>query len=54
MLKLLARDDVVGSLRGVDGGCLLSRPPQQITLAEVIAAVDDPIGMTECSTLTGL
>jgi FeS assembly SUF system regulator len=54
VLKVLARGGVVESLRGTNGGYLLPRPPGWITLAEVIAAVDGPIGMTECSTLPGL
>src|SRR6266702_2573651 len=54
VLKVLTRGGVVVSLRGVNGGYLLPRPPRRITLAQVIAAVDGPIGMTECSTLPGL
>lgn len=54
VLKVLTRGGVVVSLRGANGGYLLPRPPQRITLAQVIAAVDGPIGMTECSTLPGL
>jgi Rrf2 family protein len=34
---------VVESRRGVDGGYLLARPPAQITLADVIRAVDGPL-----------
>jgi FeS assembly SUF system regulator len=54
VLKILTRGGVVESLRGTNGGYLLPRPPERITLAEVIAAVDGPIGMTECSTQPGL
>jgi FeS assembly SUF system regulator len=54
VLKVLTRGGVVESLRGTNGGYLLPRPPGRITLAEVIAAVDGPIGMTECSTTPGL
>jgi Rrf2 family protein len=54
VLKMLARGGVVESLRGINGGYLLPRPPALISLAEVIAAVDGPIGVTECSTLPGL
>src|SRR5260370_20911488 len=54
VLKVLMRGGVVVSLRGANGGYLLPRPPQRITLAQVIAAVDGPIGVTECSTLPGL
>lgn len=54
VLKALARGGVVESLRGVNGGYILPRPPGHITLAEVIAAIDGPIGVTECSALPGL
>jgi FeS assembly SUF system regulator len=54
VLKLLTRGGMAMSLRGANGGYLLPRPPQRITLARVIIAVDGPIGITECSTLPGL
>jgi FeS assembly SUF system regulator len=54
VLKVLARGGVVQSQRGINGGYLLPRSPERITLAEVIAAVDGPIGVTECTTLPGL
>ena len=34
---------IVESRRGVDGGYLLARPPQEIKLADVIRAVDGPL-----------
>jgi Rrf2 family transcriptional regulator, iron-sulfur cluster assembly transcription factor len=34
---------LVRSKRGVGGGYVLARPPDQITLAEIVAAVDGPI-----------
>jgi FeS assembly SUF system regulator len=54
VLKILARGGLVVSLRGAKGGYLLPRPPEKITLAEVIAAMEGPIGMTECSITPGL
>ncbi|WP_371885085.1 SUF system Fe-S cluster assembly regulator [Caballeronia sp. S22] len=54
VLKTLSRDGLVVSLRGINGGYLLPRPPERITLADVIAAVDGPFGMTECSAARGL
>lgn len=54
VLKALSRGGLVISLRGVNGGYLLPRPPERITLADIIAAVDGPFGMTECSTARGL
>jgi FeS assembly SUF system regulator len=54
LLKMLSHGGLVVSLRGANGGYLLPRPPERITLADVIAAVDGPFGMTECSTAPGL
>src|SRR3990167_3620703 len=49
ILKILAREGLLLSVRGAKGGYLLSRAPEQISIAEVINAMDGPIGMTECS-----
>jgi FeS assembly SUF system regulator len=54
VLKILTREGLVLSLRGAKGGYQLSRPPSQISMAEVIQAMDGPIGMTECSITPGL
>jgi FeS assembly SUF system regulator len=48
ILKLLARDGVLQSHRGVHGGYGLSRPPERITVAEVIGSLEGPIAITEC------
>lgn len=33
---------------------MLARPPREISLAQVIGALEGPIGMTECSSAPGL
>jgi len=48
ILKLLAREGVLVSHRGVKGGYGLARPPQAISMAEIIAALEGPIAITEC------
>ena len=48
ILKLLARDGVLVSHRGVRGGYTLSRAPAAISVAQVIIALEGPIAMTEC------
>ena len=48
VLKLLARDGLLASHRGVKGGYCLARGPEEITVAEIIAALEGPIAMTEC------
>ncbi|UUZ55562.1 SUF system Fe-S cluster assembly regulator [Massilia sp. H-1] len=54
ILKILARSALVTSTRGPTGGYLLARPADQISLADIIDAMDGPIGMTECSVTPGL
>ncbi|GBQ29741.1 transcriptional regulator [Gluconacetobacter sacchari DSM 12717] len=48
VLKILATDDLVVSLRGARGGYRLARPLNEISVARVIAAVDGPISLTAC------
>ncbi len=48
ILKLLARAGLLESQRGINGGYTLARAPGQITVAEIITAVDGPIALTEC------
>ena len=48
ILKLLAREGVLVSHRGVNGGYALARSPRAIAVSEVITALDGPIAMTEC------
>ncbi|MBS0433151.1 MAG: SUF system Fe-S cluster assembly regulator [Proteobacteria bacterium] len=48
LLKQLAHADLVESFRGASGGYRLARSPGEITLADIVEALDGPIGMTEC------
>ena len=43
ILRELRNGQLVRSVRGRDGGYLLSRPPSQIALADVIRVVDGPL-----------
>ncbi|MGH8787233.1 MAG: SUF system Fe-S cluster assembly regulator [Cupriavidus necator] len=54
ILKTLARHNLLQSLRGANGGYLLARSPEQISIAQVIDAMEGPAGMTECSVAAGL
>lgn len=54
ILKTLARNDLVQSRRGAKGGYMLSRPPEQISIAEVMDAMEGPLGITECGAVAGL
>jgi len=49
ILKRLVKASVLFSLRGAKGGYRLARPPEKITVAAVISALEGPIALTECS-----
>ena len=49
VLKALSRHGLLESHRGVNGGYCLAREPAEISVTEIIAAVDGPIAMTNCS-----
>jgi FeS assembly SUF system regulator len=53
VLKALARRGLLVSHRGAKGGYSLARPPAEITAAEMIAALEGPIGLTECAAHPG-
>lgn len=48
-LKLLARDGLVDSIRGASGGYRLNRPAGEISIADIIKAIEGPIAVTQCS-----
>jgi FeS assembly SUF system regulator len=48
ILKLLARDGLLASHRGVKGGYSLARAAEEISMAEIITALEGPIAITEC------
>ena len=54
ILKMLARSGLVTSSRGAHGGYRLHGAPADISIAQIIDAMDGPIGMTECSTTPGV
>jgi FeS assembly SUF system regulator len=53
LLKALGHAALVESFRGVNGGYRLARPASEISLAEIIEALEGPISMTECSAAEG-
>ncbi len=54
ILKTLVREGLVVSHRGVKGGHTLARSAQDISMAEVIDAMEGPIALTECSSAEGI
>jgi FeS assembly SUF system regulator len=49
LLKSLAHAGVVTATRGASGGYRLARGAKAISVAEVVAAIDGNIGLTQCS-----
>mgnify|MGYP001815601840 FL=1 len=54
VLKLLSGAGLLDSFRGANGGYRVKRTAGEISVAEVIAAIEGPIAMTECSVEKGL
>lgn len=48
ILKILAREGVLVSNRGINGGYRLARRSQEISVAEIIRAMERPIALMEC------
>ena len=49
LLKSLSHAGLVRATRGAGGGYLLTRPPGDISAAEIIDALEGPVAITECS-----
>ena len=49
VLKPLAHAGLVTGFRGASGGYKLARPPQSISLIEIVEAIEGKLGLTECS-----
>ena len=54
ILKLLVQGDLLVSHRGTKGGYLLARDAEDITMADLIGAIDGPIALTDCMGPDGL
>ena len=54
VLKLLTGGGLLDSYRGANGGYKVNREAADISVAEVISAIEGPIAMTECSEEEGL
>jgi FeS assembly SUF system regulator len=53
LLKQLAHAGLVESFRGAHGGYRLARAAERISVADIVTAMEGPIGMTECSVQRG-
>lgn len=54
VLKLLVKSGLVASYRGAAGGYSILKSASEISVAEIIEAIEGPIAMTECSIEEGL
>ena len=48
ILKQLARQNLISSTRGVNGGYALEQNPDELDMASIIAAMEGPIALTAC------
>ena len=48
VLHRLKQKGLVKSRRGVNGGYVLSRPPEKITIGDAVRALEGPIALCEC------
>ena len=48
LLRKLAKSGLLDSQRGTNGGYALARVPQDISMADIITAIEGPIAIMEC------
>src|SRR5437016_7938012 len=48
VLKELLQSGLLVSHRGIKGGYRLAKEPDQISLVEIISAMEGPVALTEC------
>ena len=48
IMRLLAKRDIVSANRGANGGYYLSRSPEEITIGEIVRALEDDMEIVEC------
>lgn len=48
IMRMLAGRDVVTATRGANGGYFLTRPPEEITIGEIVRALEDDMEIIEC------
>ena len=48
LMGMLSRAGLLESRRGAGGGFVLARPAEDISVADIIEAVDGPIALTQC------
>jgi Rrf2 family protein len=49
VLQKLSRSGLIKSYRGIRGGYLLALPASEVSIADVVSAVDGPMALVECA-----
>lgn len=50
LLQILARNGLIDSVRGADGGYRLAARPESISAVQILDVLEGPVAITECST----
>jgi len=48
ILRILAKNNLLASIRGAHGGYRLDRKPAQISIAEIVRVLEGPVAVTSC------
>ena len=48
IMRMLSKRDIISATRGVSGGYTLARSPKQITVGEIVRALEDDMEIIEC------
>lgn len=48
LVAVLRKADLVKSVRGAQGGYMLARTPEEITVGDIIRALEGPLGPSDC------
>ena len=54
LLKDCARHGLLDSVRGLRGGYRLSRPPSEVSLGQILEAVEGPFSLVDCCSSAGV
>lgn len=54
LLRQLKKSGLIDSVRGAQGGYLLSRPASEITIGEILISTEEFFGPSECAIIDGL
>jgi Rrf2 family transcriptional regulator, cysteine metabolism repressor len=54
VLRKLKIEGLVVSSRGINGGYMLTRPPEKITIGDAVRALEGPIALCDCHINSGI